>query len=361
VKHVSRSLRIRGAGLALTLIASGVVTGLSATAGASTKSAPSNSSPPTISGTAQEGQTLKADPGTWSGSTPIDYSYQWRRCGTGGANCSNIKNATDNIYTLASADVGHRLRVLVTAVNNDGAGTAQSAATDVVKKAPPQAPKNTKEPFITGTAQQDQTLTANQGGWSGSQPIQFAYRWRRCDNKGGDCVQTTVTAQTYTLGSDDVGHTLRVLVTATNNAGSAAAISNATSVVTSNGPAPGTCQPITKIALPERLVIDKIAYSPSTIASRSVPLVARFHVVSTKGYCVSGASVLGLGVPFNRLSSEPEVATDNTGWAQISFQVLPTFELRRGNLVVIFVRARRSGDNILAGVSTRRLVSVRVG
>ena len=84
MKHVSRSLRIRGAGLALTLIASGVVTGLSATAGASTKSAPSNSSPPTISGTAQEGQTLKADPGTWSGSTPIDYSYQWRRCGTGG-------------------------------------------------------------------------------------------------------------------------------------------------------------------------------------------------------------------------------------------------------------------------------------
>jgi hypothetical protein len=40
--------------------------------------------------------------------------------------------------------------------------------------------------------------------------------------------------------------------------------------------------------------------------------------------------------------------------------VLPTFQLRSGNLVVIFVRARRPGDNILAGVSTRRLVSVRV-
>ena len=54
------------------------------------------------------------------------------------------------------------------------------------------------------------------------------------------------------------------------------------------------------------------------------------------------------------------MTTDATGWAQISFQVLPTFQLRHGNLVVIFVRARKPGDNILAGVSTRRLVSVRV-
>ena len=158
----------------------------------------------------------------------------------------------------------------------------------------------------------------------------------------------------------DAGHTLRVLVTASNSAGSSAAISNATSLVTSNGPPAGQCQSITKVALPERLVIDKISYTPTRISSRSVPLVARFHVVSTKGYCVSGALVLGLGVPFDRLSHEAEVTTDATGWAQITFQVLPTFQLRHGNLVVIFVRARKPGDNILAGVSTRRLVSVRV-
>ena len=354
----TRTLRLSGAAVALGLVVAAVLVGL---AGASTKNAPSNTSPPTISGTAQEGQTLKADPGTWSGSTPIDYSYQWRRCGSGGNNCRHINGATDNIYTLLSADVGHTLRVLVTAVNSDGAGTAQSKATDVVKKAPPAAPKNTKEPSISGTPQQDQTLTANPGGWSGNQPIQFSYRWRRCDSKGGDCIQTTVTTQAYVLGSDDVGHTLRVLVTASNSIGSAAAISNATSVVTSNGPPAGQCQPVAKVSLPERLVIDKISYTPSTIHSRSVPLVARFHVISTKGYCVSGATVQGLGVPFNRLSLEPEVPTDNTGWAQVSFNVLPTFELRPGNLVVIFVRARKAGENLLAGISTRRLVSGRVG
>jgi hypothetical protein len=355
-----RKPRLVGAALVIGLAVTAAAVGLSRPAGAASAAAPNNTSPPTISGTAQEGQTLKASPGTWSGSTPIDFSYQWRRCGTGGGNCRNISKATDNIYTLTSDDVGHRLRVLVTAVNSDGAGTAQSKATDIVKPAPAQAPKNTTEPSISGTPQQGQTLTANPGEWSGNKPIQFSYRWRRCDDKGGDCSNTSTTSQTYSLGSADVGHTLRVLVTASNNVGSSAAISNATSVVTSGGPPAGQCQPISHVSLPERLLVDRITYSPSTISSRSVPLVARFHVVSTKGYCVSGAIVQGLGVPFDRLSHEAEVTTDATGWAQISFQVLPTFQLRHGNLVVIFVRARKPGDNILAGVSTRRLVSVRV-
>jgi hypothetical protein len=358
--HPNRISKLVGPALLVGLIATAALVGLSRSAGASTATAPSNTSPPTISGTAQEGQTLKADPGTWSGSTPMDFSYQWRRCGVGGGNCRNIAQATDNIYTLTSDDVGHRLRVLVTAVNSDGAAAAQSKATDVVTKAPAQAPKNTKEPFITGTPQQGQTLTANPGEWSGNKPIQFSYRWRRCDAKGGDCSNTAVTSQTYAVGSADVGHTLRVLVTASNNVGSAAAISNATSVVTSSGPPSGQCHSITSVNLPERLLVDRLDYTPKTISSRSVPLIARFHVVSTKGYCVSGAIVQGMGVPFDRLSHEPEVTTDATGWAHITFQILPTFQLRHGNLVVIFVRARKPGDNVLAGVSTRRLVSVRV-
>jgi hypothetical protein len=86
----------------------------------------------------------------------------------------------------------------------------------------------------------------------------------------------------------------------------------------------------------------------------------RFHVVSTSGRCVSGALVYAVGVPFDRLSREPEVQTGSDGWATIDFQILPTFKLRSGNLVVIFVRARKGGENVLAGVSTRRLVSVRV-
>ncbi len=338
-----------------------VFAALSTAANARDTAAPTNTSPPTISGQGQEGQTIKVDPGTWSGSTPIDYSYQWRRCGANGGNCRNVAGATDQIYTLRAADVGRTLRVVVTAVNSDGAGTAISKPTDVIKAAPPSAPRNLREPKVLGTTQQDQTLTADPGGWGGSQPIDFAFRWRRCDAQGGDCSNTPVTSKTYTLGQDDVGKTLRVLVTASNSSGSSAAISNASGVVQGNGPAPGTCVSVDKVSLPQQLVIDRIQYSPSTIHSRTQPFVARFHVSTTRGFCVSGALVLGLGVPFNRLSAAPETPTGSDGWAQISYTIKPTFPLTPGTLIVIFVRARKPGEGILAGVAARRLVSVRVG
>lgn len=356
--QLNKTSRLVGAAVVAGVIASAALVGLSKTAGATTAAAPANTSLPTISGTAQQSQTLKADPGTWSGSTPINFSYQWRRCNVAGGVCKNISGATNSTYVLVAADVGHRLRVAVTATNSSGSVTEHSRPTDVVQR--PQAPRNTTEPSISGAAQVGQTLTANPGTWSGTQPIQLSYEWRRCNTAAAACVVTGVTTQTYLVGSADVGHRLRIHVTARNTVGRGTALSNATSVVTSGGPPAGQCESITRVSLPNRLVVDRITYSPPTIHSRAVPLVARFHVVDTRGVCVSGALVLGLGVPFNRLSAPPEVTTDATGWAQISFQVLPTFQLRPGNLVVIFVRARKPGENVLAGVSTRRLVSVRV-
>ena len=101
--------------------------------GSASGTAPTKSSPPAISGTASEGQTLTANPGAWTGSTPINHRYQWRRCDSAAANCVDIAAATSTTYALAAADVGHTIRVRETATNAYGIGSGDSGATAVIK------------------------------------------------------------------------------------------------------------------------------------------------------------------------------------------------------------------------------------
>jgi hypothetical protein len=107
----------------------------SPSAAAPKRTAPVNTTPPSISGTTTVGSVLTASTGTWTGTTPITYSYQWRRCDQAGANCSSISAATASSYKLVSADAGSTLRVVVTAVNSVGSSAATSAQTAVVSSA----------------------------------------------------------------------------------------------------------------------------------------------------------------------------------------------------------------------------------
>jgi hypothetical protein len=97
-----------------------------------TATPPANIYPPTITGTAQQGLTLTAGLGTWSGTQPINYTYQWQRCDSGDANCIPIAGAAATTYTLTSTDVGSTLEVTVTASNAAGSAAAFSAPTAVV-------------------------------------------------------------------------------------------------------------------------------------------------------------------------------------------------------------------------------------
>jgi hypothetical protein len=189
---------------------------------------PVNTAPPTITGTAAVGETLTAQNGTWDNS-PTSFEYRWLRCNAAGDSCVGIPGATEKTYKVVGADVGHRLRVRVTAVNADGSANARSAPTAVVQQ-PSAAPKNTERPTISGTARVGQTLTANNGSWSGN-PTSFAYQWQRCDADGSNCGDLVgATSRTYTVRTADPGFRLRVQVTARNDKGTGTATSGVSAI-----------------------------------------------------------------------------------------------------------------------------------
>jgi hypothetical protein len=94
--------------------------------------APTNTTKPAISGTAQAGQTLTASQGSWTSDSTVMFTYQWMTCDAQGNNCANIANATNQTYVVATADVGKTIRVTVTAKNASGSTSATSAQTGAV-------------------------------------------------------------------------------------------------------------------------------------------------------------------------------------------------------------------------------------
>jgi hypothetical protein len=112
----------------------GQLIALRAAPSVSTPTKPSATSLPTISGTAQQDSTLTGAAGTWSGTAPITYGYQWNRCS--GGTCSPIAGATSTTYLLTSTDVGSTITFSVTGTNSAGSTTATSSPTQAVA-APP--------------------------------------------------------------------------------------------------------------------------------------------------------------------------------------------------------------------------------
>ena len=196
-----------------------------------------NSLVPTISGTPTNGETLTADPGTWTGTGPIGYAYQWQLCDADGTGCVDIVGADVQTYDIVPGDVGHVIRVVVTADNGTTPVTASSATTEIIGLIPPVS-EPSGPPALSGTTVAGDTLTADPGDWSGDQPIVLTYQWQQCDVNGLNCVNITgATDETYVLTPGDVGHTIVVVVTGTNDAGSDSAASAPSAVVTA---APGT-------------------------------------------------------------------------------------------------------------------------
>jgi hypothetical protein len=178
---------------------------------------PVNTVLPSISGTPQQGQTLTASPGTWTGSQPITFSYQWQNNSGAGGSWVNI-GTNSNQYLVQAGDVTRNIRVIVTATNGvlpNGVATSNPVG-PVTGPPGPSPPVNTVPPAITGATQPGQTLTASPGTWTGSQPITFSYQWQNNSGAGGSWVNIGTNSNQYVVQAGDVTRNIRVIVTATN-------------------------------------------------------------------------------------------------------------------------------------------------
>lgn len=234
------------------------------------------------------------------------------------------------------------------------------------------APTLQTEPKITGDAIVGSTLSTTGGSWNGSNPIKLTYQWKRCNAQGGGCANIGgATDSTYLVRNADVGDTIRVKVTATNKDGSASDTSNQTAVVKPKSKAPPTtvngCPTgtgtvdVSQITSPAHLVIDGQTASPSVVTRSTTDLTLRFHVSACSGRSVQNALVLAEAIPFEQFSVPAEVPTDNTGWATVTLHQDRFFPASpRQQILAVFVRARKSGEPLLAGIAARRLVSFPV-
>lgn len=235
-----------------------VVLSLAVCVSASAAPVPANVVRPQVSGTPRDGETLTASPGVWVGiDVTTTYRYRWQRCTAESQGCADIPSATGESYTLTASDVDHSIRVVVRATSLVAeSDDAPSNPTDRVSANPP---ANVEPPSIRGPASAGQLLAGDPGRWGGSQPpaTKYAFHWQRC-KPSARCADIAAADQdAYRVTNDDVDHRLRVVVVASNSAGSARAESGTTAPVQ-----PADLRPIANVRQLVRPTAGKVRVRP---------------------------------------------------------------------------------------------------
>jgi hypothetical protein len=116
---------------------------------------------------------------------------------------------------------------------------------------------------------------------------------------------------------------------------------------------------IADVALPNRLLVDRVSFSPYILRSRRT-VVGRFRVTDSQNHPVRGALVFAVAIPFGNMTTPPEQATGPDGYVRFVFR--PTARLKVGGRgsQPFMIRARKSGERLIGGVSTRRLVNLSI-
>ena len=198
--------------------------------------APANSVPPVISGTPRQDEVLSASAGTWS-NEPSDYAFQWQWSRDAGVTWMDVRGASGSTFDVAGTFVDAKVRVVVTAANAAGSASTASlavapvAAADttvaaVAPAAPAPRPTSMMLPAITGSPNVGGVLTTSTGSWS-NEPANFTYQWQWSRDNGATWLDVRyATGPRFDVSSTFVCAKVRVLVTATNDAGSTTAASD---------------------------------------------------------------------------------------------------------------------------------------
>ncbi|HAM22928.1 MAG TPA: hypothetical protein DCQ04_11765, partial [Actinobacteria bacterium] len=171
---------------------------------------------------------------TWTNPTqpvsPVNYQvYVKPPGGSFTASGSPVTGSDPASVTVTGLTNGDAYDFHVVAYTSDGLST-----TSETSSLPTTSVANTSLPTVSGTTASGHTLTADVGTWSGTPAITYAYQWQTCatsDCAGGGSNISSATDSTFVLTGSQTGSYVRVVVTATNAAGSSSATSAATSMI----------------------------------------------------------------------------------------------------------------------------------
>lgn len=178
-------------------------------------------SDPTISvpdGVASVGTTVTCVAGTYSGTSPITKTYQWK------LNGANLDGQTASTYKLTAGDLAGSVTCQETASNIYGSNIKVTDPITPVSK-----PANTVAPSISSASTDSVGIifTCSPGTWTGTTPITYAYQWLR-----NGATIPSATSATYTTSSPDADNEISCSVTATNVVDSTTVVSNSKYIYT---------------------------------------------------------------------------------------------------------------------------------
>ena len=293
--------------------------------------APSNNpaaGAPTISGTAQVGETLTVDTSgidDEDGLANVSFSYQWL------ANDAEIVGATDPTYTLVDDDAGLTIKVKVSFFDDkNNPETLTSAATAAVLANVPGAPEHLNvSPHDTGALDVSWEGPARDGG---SDITGYKVQWKRVGDNWdapADVSEETVTGTTHTITglTDGVEYAVRII--AVNDVGDGPPSDEAT------GTPRETTPPELSTATVDGATLT-LTYDED-LDENSEPSSDAFSVtVGGTGRAVDGVSVSGSSVILTLGSAVTAEETVTVSYAAPADTVAPRIRDLAGNATASF-------------------------